>query len=125
MSVASRLALAGIAGLAALTASQWLRVTLEAPGPMLSAALGVLPSLTAAFAMPLVVASWLPGVARSPPTATSWRRFGLVLAATTAGLLGWECVQAASVRLVFDVADLAATVVGALAAMPAYRAAVR
>jgi hypothetical protein len=56
--LSSRLALTGMLGLAALSATHWMRVGVPEPGPMLAYALGVMPNLAAAFAMPLVLASF-------------------------------------------------------------------
>jgi hypothetical protein len=118
--IAQRLALTGMGGLAALTVTQWLRENVRDPGPALAFALGVMPNLAAAFAMPLVLASFFPSVSRTPSTAESRRAYTGILVFTLTGLCGWEFVQTRSERFVFDLYDLIATVVGSLSAYRAF-----
>jgi hypothetical protein len=61
-----RLSTTGIVGLAALSATHWMRENISAPPPLLAFALGVMPNLAAAFAMPLVLASFFPTRQVSP-----------------------------------------------------------
>jgi hypothetical protein len=112
-----RLAASGLVGLAALSASQWLRENVTAPGPALAFSLGVMPNLAAAFAMPLIVASFMPQAASMPATRSSRRAYALILSLTTLGLVGWEFVQTQSAAFVFDVYDLVATAAGSLLAL--------
>jgi hypothetical protein len=108
-----RLAAIGIVGLAALSATDGLRENLSDPGPVLSFALGVMPNLEAAFAMPLLLASFTPRCSRAPITPASRSTYLWILAFTTSGLVGWEFMQTRSDRLVFDVYDILATGIGA------------
>ena len=115
-----RLSATGMIGLAALSATRWLRENAAAPGPVLSFVLGVMPNLAAAFAMPLVLASLSPLTSRTPVTKTSRLRYSWVLVFTTLGLCGWEVIQARSDRFVFDVYDMLATVLGSTLAYVAF-----
>ena len=120
LNLPSRLSAIGLIGLAALSATHWLRDTLSAPGPFQSFTLGVMPNMAAAFAMPLILASFTTHTS-STQTATSSRlRFLGILMFTTLGLCGWEFVQTRSNRFVFDVYDLLATVLGSALAYLAF-----
>ena len=72
-----RLSATGIIGLAALSATHWLRENVSDPGPVLSFVLGVMPNLAAAFAMPLILAGFKPRTSDAPMTKVS--RFCLLL----------------------------------------------
>jgi hypothetical protein len=115
-----RLAATGMAGLAVLSATHWARDHVADPGPLLASALGVMPSMAAAFAMPLIVASFTRQTSTAPITRASRVAFARLLAFTTLGLLGWELVQTRSAAFVFDTHDLLATVVGAMLAHVAF-----
>jgi hypothetical protein len=114
--LASRLSLTGMLGLAALTATHWLRAHGIPSGPVLSFVIGVTPNAAAAVAMPLILASILP----SASAPNGQRAFLGILAFTTAGLCVWEFVQAFNRHFVFDVYDLTATGVGSALAYRAY-----
>lgn len=116
-----RLSATGLVGLAALTTTHWMRDHLADPAPALAFALGVMPNVAAALAMPLILASFTPQTSQVPVTASSHRAFILILAFTTIGLLAWEVVQTRSDQFVFDPYDLLATLVGAALAGLAYR----
>lgn len=103
------LSLTGMGGLAALSATQWMRENIEDPEPVLAFALGVMPNLAAAFAMPLILASFVPTITRNPRTVSAHRTYLGILLFTALGLCGWELVQTQSDRFVFDVYDLLAT----------------
>lgn len=115
-----RLSITGIAGLVALSVTHWLRANVHDPAPALSFVLGCMPNLAAAFAMPLIMATFTARTSKPPITQVSRRAYLGVLAFTTLGLLGWELVQTRSARFVFDVNDIAATFVGAVLAFFAY-----
>jgi hypothetical protein len=104
-----RLSATGMIGLAALSATHWLRENTTAPGPALSFVLGVMPNLAAAFAMPLILASFSPLSSRAPITRSSRLRYSWILLFTTLGLCGWEVMQTQSNRFVFDFYDVLAT----------------
>jgi hypothetical protein len=116
----SRLSATGMIGLAALSATHWLRENTSDPGPILSSVLGVMPNLAAAFAMPLILASFSPHTSRTPITNGSRLRYAWVLIFTTSGLCGWELIQTQSYRFVFDVYDIVATGLGSALAYFAF-----
>jgi hypothetical protein len=115
-----RLSITGIVGLAALSGTHWMRANISGPAPVLGFALGVMPNLAAAFAMPLILASFLPRTSSIPVTVSSSRMYLWVLLFTTCGLCGWELVQTRSDRFVFDAYDILATGVGSLLAYLAF-----
>ena len=115
-----RLSATGIIGLAALSATHWLRENVSDPGPVLAFALGVMPNLAAAFAMPQILASFTPRTSRAPITGASRIAYILLLSATTLGLWGWELIQTRSERFVFDVYDILATGFGSILAYAAF-----
>lgn len=118
--ISQRLALTGMGGLAALTGTQWMREHVRDPAPAMGFALGVMPNLAAAFAMPLVLASFFPNIARVPITVRSKHSYTRLLGFTLLGLCGWEFIQTRSEQFVFDVNDLVATVLGSLLAYAAF-----
>ncbi|MBS1108806.1 MAG: hypothetical protein H6Q88_798 [Anaeromyxobacteraceae bacterium] len=117
-----RLSISGMGGLALLSATHWMRKNVSDPAPVLSFALGVMPNLAAAFAMPLILAACVPRISSVPITANSRRRYLGMLLFTTFGLCGWELVQTRSDRFVFDAYDLLATGLGSTLAWLAFRA---
>jgi glycopeptide antibiotics resistance protein len=120
MSLPQRLSITGMGGLAALSATHWMRKNISDPAPVLAFALGVMPSLAAAFAMPLILASFVPRISRIPVTVSSRRAYSWILLFTTSGLCGWELVQTRSDRFVFDVHDILATGLGSFLAYLAF-----
>ncbi len=112
MSIMYRYAAVGLTALAVLSAGQWLRARHALPE--LTWLLGVLPNLSAAVAIPLVTAAALVEMRGRPPGPGALR---WLVAASAAGLIGWEVLQLARPRLVFDWADIAATLVGSAFAM--------
>lgn len=110
-----------MAGLAALSATHWLREHVLNPSPVLAFVLGVLPNLAAAFSMPLILASLVPLSSGPSDTAQGRRTYVWILAFTTAGLCSWEFIQARSNRFVFDTNDLVATACGSILAYLAFR----
>jgi hypothetical protein len=115
-----RLSTTGIVGLAALSATHWMRENISDPPPLLAFALGVMPNLAAAFAMPLVLASFFPHTSGVPVTVQSRRTYLWILLFTALGLLGWELVQTRSERFVFDAYDILATGFGSILAYLAF-----
>ena len=110
-----------MAGLAALSATHWMRENVLDPSPVLAFALGVLPNLAAAFAMPLILASLVPLSAGAPDSSQGRRTYVWILAFTAFGLCAWEFIQARSNRFVFDTNDLVATACGSALAYLAFR----
>jgi hypothetical protein len=121
MPLPQRLSITGMVGLAALSATHWMRDNILDPSPALSFALGVLPNLAAAFAMPLILASLVQLSSHPPDTAKIHRTYWWILSFTAAGLCSWEFIQARSSRFVFDTDDLVATVFGSILAYVAFR----
>lgn len=115
-----RLAVTGIIGLVALSATHSLREKVSDPGPVLAFALGVMPNVAAAFAMPLILSSFTPRTSQSPITEASRRSYFRVLVFTTLGLWGWEIIQTQSDRFVFDLYDILATGFGSILAYVAF-----
>jgi len=115
-----RLSTTGIVGLAALSATHWMRENISDPPPLLAFALGVMPNLAAAFAMPLVLACFFPHTSGVPVTVKSRRTYLWILLFTALGLLGWELVQTRSERFVFDAYDILATGFGSILAYLAF-----
>jgi hypothetical protein len=111
-----RLSTTGMVGLAALSATHWMRENISDPIPVLAFSLGVMPSLAAAFGMPLVLASFVPHTSGTPVTVRSRRTYLSILLFTSLGLLGWELVQTRSERFVFDAYDILATGLGSFLA---------
>jgi putative copper export protein len=79
-----------------------------------------MPNLAAAFAMPLILASFSPRTSRAPITSRSRRGYAWVLMFTTWGLCGWELLQTRSHRFVFDVYAILATGSGSALAYLAF-----
>ena len=120
LNLAHRLSAIGLMGLAALSATHWLRDHLDAPGPVQSFALGIMPNLAAAFAMPLILASFTTQTSSTQTAQSARLRYLRVLMFTTLGLCGWEFIQARSSRFVFDIDDLLATALGSALAYVAF-----
>jgi hypothetical protein len=91
-----RLSATGMIGLAALSATHWLRENTSDAGPVLAFVLGVTPNLAAAFAMPLILVSFSTHTSRTPSSKSSRPRYLWVLSLTTLGLCGWELIQTQS-----------------------------
>lgn len=120
-----RLSATGMIGLAALSATHWLRANLTYPGPIIRFALDVMPNLAAAFAMPLILASFRPSTSQSPITPASRLAYNWLLAFTTIGLCGWEIIQIRNSNFVFDINDILATGLGSILAYLAFTAHVK
>jgi hypothetical protein len=116
MTQATRYGLAGIAALAVLSLGHWLRARAMFDSPLASFVLGVLPNVAAAVAIPFVAAGALADMRKARPVPVSRAAFTMLNACSVVGLAAWEFVQRTSATLRFDVADLVATLVGALIA---------
>lgn len=108
-------------GLAALSATHWMRDNIPDPAPTLAFVLGVAPNLAAAFSMPLILASIVPLSWDTAGFAKTRRPYRWILAFTAFGLCAWEFIQARSNRFVFDTNDLVATACGSALAYLAFR----
>lgn len=116
-----RFALAGMAGLACLSLTHWARGHYAAFGPTVQYALGILPNLAAAFAMPLILTSFLATDRTGAERAVSPRQFGFVAAFTCSGLVAWEFCQISRPPFRFDGDDIVATCVGTMLAALVFR----
>jgi hypothetical protein len=121
MQLPQRLSITGMGGLAALSATHWMRGNILDPSPVLAFVLGVLPNLAAAFSMPLILASLVPLSSHTPDTVKFRRMYLWILVFTAAGLCSWEFIQMRSNRFVFDTNDLVATGFGSILAYLAFR----
>jgi len=119
-SLPQNLSITGMGGLAVLSATHWMRDNISDPAPVLAFALGVMPNLAAAFAMPLILASFVPLISRDPSSVSSRRRYLWILLFTAFGLCGWELIQKLNYRFVFDVYDILATGLGSFLAHLAF-----
>lgn len=116
-----RYALAGMIGLALLSGNQWARGHAAAFGPIVRYLLGVLPNFAAAVAMPLILAGILATGRDGRAVPLAPRKFLALAAFTCTGLLAWEFLQLAMPPFRFDWDDIAATLLGTLAAWGFYR----
>jgi len=121
MQLPQRLSITGMGGLAALSATHWMRGHILDPSPVLAFVLGVLPNLAAAFSMPLILASFVPLSWHTPDTSKFRRTYLWILVFTASGLCSWEFIQVRSNRFVFDTNDIVATVFGSVLAYLAFR----
>jgi glycopeptide antibiotics resistance protein len=82
--------------------------------------LGVSPNVAAGYAMPLILASFVPKVVKNTNNGESRKVFSFVSALTTLGLIVWEFIQIDSKNLYFDINDIVATFIGVLLAFLVY-----
>lgn len=121
MKLSTRFGLAGLGGLALLSAVQWARQHHLQHGAVLTYLIGVGPNFTAAIAITFVVlAAWL-DMRPVADAAAVGRRFRVSAAGSALGLIGWECVQMTSHALVFDWQDVAATLAGIVVSAVLFR----
>ena len=120
MTRATRYASAGIAALAVLSLGHWLRAVRVFDSPFAAFMLGVLPNVAAAVAIPFVAAGALADMRKDRQVPVSRAAFTMLNAGSLVGLAVWEFVQRTSATLRFDLADLVATLVGALIAQAVY-----
>lgn len=121
MKLSTRYGLAGIAGLALLSAVHTLRDSVVRPitGDYL---LGVLPNFAAAIAITFVLLGIWADHTKAPSFKAAQRAFIAAASISGIGLTGWEIVQRTSSRFVFDRDDLMATGVGLIVATLIFRA---
>ena len=107
-----RYGLVAIGALGALSLVHWGRRA-HYDGPEIALYLmGVLPSALAAIAIPFVSLSIWADQNESASYAAARRSFVVVTLGAGVGLVAWEFIQQSSRKLVFDVHDIGATVVG-------------
>ncbi|WP_373488057.1 hypothetical protein [Blastomonas sp.] len=112
MGQSTRYGLVGIGGLALLTAVHWLRDQALAPEPVQDYLLGVLPNFAAAIAITFVLLGIWSDAKREAGYAKTRRSFFICAGISGLGLIAWEFFQTTSDRLVFDLHDIGATLVG-------------
>lgn len=122
MHLSARYGLAGIVGLALLTAVQKLRDLAWSPPPPGEYLLGVLPDFAAAIAIAFVLLSIWSDQNRTADPVKMKRAFMACVLISGFGLLAWELFQKTSTRLVFDPHDIGATFLGLGAAYVLFRA---
>ena len=120
MSFAVRIAAMGMLGLALLSSTQWARENISSNSSLFQFFLGVSPNIAAGYAMPLIIASFLPKVVKNENKREARKLFLYVAAFTTFGLIVWEFIQVTSENLYFDTNDIIATFIGAFLAYISY-----
>lgn len=112
MKSSTRFGLVGVGALSLLSLVHWARRSRFEGPEIVEYLMGVLPNAAAAVAIPYVVLSiWAdqkPGACYSETR----RVFGALTLFSGACLIAWEFMQKSSGRLVFDVHDIGATVLG-------------
>ena len=112
MRVSTRYGLAGIGALGLLTTVHWLRdLAWSLPG-IADYLIGVIPNFAAAVAIIFVLLSIWSDQNRDADSASLNRALRVSASISGAGLLCWELFQRMSHRLVFDLHDIVATLVG-------------
>lgn len=112
----TRYGLVGIAALALLSGVHWIRGLSGELVPVAAYLVGVLPNMVAAIVIPFVFMGIVADQKKDGPPTTIQRWFYVSVITSCFGLLGWELIQRTSDRLIFDLNDLLATVVGSMIA---------
>ena len=122
MKLSTRYGLVGLGALALSSIGHWIRGLSGDWSPALAYFFGVLPNTAAAIAIPFVFMGILADQRKDAPLSVirNWF-FGSVIASCV-GLLGWELLQQRSDRLVFDLNDIGATIVGSAIAIAVFAA---
>ncbi len=120
ISFAILLAAMGMIGLALLNVTQWARVNISVSNSLLQFLLGVSPNVAAGYAMPLILASFMPKVVKNTNKGEARKVFFFVSIFTTLGLIVWEFIQIDSKNLYFDINDIVATFGGVSLAFLVY-----
>lgn len=108
----TRYGLLGIGALALLSCVHWVREQQLVLQPVSGYLLGVTPNFAAAIAINFVLMSIWADRTRNANFAVARYWFFVCAAVSALGLLSWELFQKTSKRLVFDVHDMLATLVG-------------
>lgn len=120
VSFAILLSAMGMIGLALLNVTQWARVNISISNSLFQFLLGVSPNVAAGYAMPLILASFVPKVVKNTNEGESRKVFSFVSIFTTLGLIIWEFIQIDSKDFYFDINDIVATFIGVLLAFLVY-----
>jgi hypothetical protein len=115
MQLSTRYGFAGLAGLALLSTVHWIRDEHIDLGNLGNALVGVLPNFAAAVAITFVLLSVRADQRPGDGYLQMRRWFWISASVAAVGLIGWELIQQASDRFVFDLGDILATLVGAAA----------
>jgi hypothetical protein len=115
-----RLAAMSMLGLGLLNATHWARGNFAVTNSIFEFLLGIAPNVAAGYAMPLILASFMPKVAKNENKDEARKIYLFVSAFTTFGLIAWEFIQVNSKNLYFDTNDIVATFVGTLLAYVSY-----
>ncbi len=102
----------GMLGLALLSSTQWARENISSNNYLFQFFLGVSPNIAAGYAMPLILASFVPKVVKNENKSEARKIYLFVSAFTTFGLIVWEFIQVNSKNLHFDTNDIVATFIG-------------
>lgn len=119
MKLSTRYGLVGLGALALLSAGHWIRGLSGDWSPTIAFVLGVLPNMAAAIAIPFVFMGILADQKDVPLSVIRNWFLGSVIASCV-GALGWELIQQRSDRLVFDLSDIGATIVGSAIAIAVF-----
>lgn len=120
MSFAVRLSAMGMFGLALLSSTQWARENMSSTNTLFQFFLGVSPNIAAGYAMPLILASFVPKVVKNENKSEAHKIYLFVSTFTTLGLIVWEFIQVNSKNLYFDRNDIVATFIGTFLAYISY-----
>jgi hypothetical protein len=112
MQATTRYGLAGMGGLALLTAVHQVRAQQPSLPPAGDYLVGVLPNFAAAIAISFVLLSAWSDQNRTADHAATRRAFRICMTISGVGLIAWELFQIGPNRLVFDPHDIGATLVG-------------
>lgn len=120
LSFAVQLAAMGMLGLALLSSTQWARENTAIDNAVFQFLLGISPNIAAGYAMPLILSSFIPKMAKPENKSEAHGIYLFVSAFTTFGLIAWEFIQVNSKNLYFDYNDIGATLAGTLLAYLSY-----
>ncbi|WP_155847429.1 hypothetical protein [Asticcacaulis sp. AC402] len=112
MQLSTLYGLVGIGGLMLLSGVHWIRDQSMALEPIGAYLVGVAPNFAAAIAICFVVLSIWASQRRHTTVESMRNRFLACAALSGFGLIGWELFQRTSRRLVFDLHDMLATLIG-------------
>jgi hypothetical protein len=120
ISFAVLLSAVGMLGLALLSSTQWARENISGNNYLFQFFLGVSPNIAAGYAMPLILASFIPKVVKNDQKSEAHKIYLFVSAFTSLGLIVWEFIQINSENLHFDTNDIVATFIGTILATSSY-----
>ena len=122
MKLSTRYGLVGLGGLALLTGGHWIREVSSDGAPAVIYILGVLPNIAAAIAIPFVFMGIFTDQRKNASLRSIRNWFFASVFVSCAGLFGWEFIQRIGNRLVFDIDDLIATVLGSFLSLVIFAA---